>query len=381
MKKLVENKKPFLNIPPGKFIQEELESRGWRQEDLTDIIGMTPKSINLLVNTKQAITPETAVLLGRAFDQSPQYWMNLETNYRLRLQETGPRQEMAEIKGLVYKYMPVLEMIKKGWLCKKDNPDDFIKEITIFWNIQKLDFTFFEKTLMPQFRKSSAYQSFNNNYALSWYRMAQKCASLYSVPSYNKENLEVLSGQIPEFTIREDGISEFISSLNQCGVKFFVLSHLQKTYVDGASFIDNGNPVVVYTARYGRLDNFWFTMAHEVAHILNHIENLTDFYIDSLDQKSANKIENEADKIAASYIRAMKIKTIFRPRVGYITREMVLEAATRLHVHPGIIVGVLQYNEMLPYRNLNEYKEPVILKIPETCLADNRIKEIVACAS
>ena len=82
---------PLLNIGLGEFIKEELETRNWRQEDLADILGISLKSVNKLIMNKQAITIETAKLLSKAFGQSPQYWINLETNYRLRLHHEKDR--------------------------------------------------------------------------------------------------------------------------------------------------------------------------------------------------------------------------------------------------------------------------------------------------
>ncbi len=82
---MLEKLKPFQNIGPGDFIKEELEVRGWQQIDLANIIDLSEKHVSDLINNKQSITIETAGLLSKAFGQSPQYWINLDTNYRLRL--------------------------------------------------------------------------------------------------------------------------------------------------------------------------------------------------------------------------------------------------------------------------------------------------------
>jgi HTH-type transcriptional regulator/antitoxin HigA len=84
---MIKNYKPYFNIGPGPFIKEELEARNWRQEDLAEIMGMSSKSVNKLINNKQAITVETAQRLSKAFGQSPQYWFALDANYRLRLKQ------------------------------------------------------------------------------------------------------------------------------------------------------------------------------------------------------------------------------------------------------------------------------------------------------
>ena len=84
---MIKNYKPYFNIGPGPFIKEELEAHGWRREDLAEIMGMSFKSINQLIKNKQAITVDTAQLLSKAFGPSPQFWLTLDENYRLRLKQ------------------------------------------------------------------------------------------------------------------------------------------------------------------------------------------------------------------------------------------------------------------------------------------------------
>ena len=60
--------------------------------------------------------------------------------------------------------------------------------------------------------------------------------------------------------------------LNNNGIHLIILKHLDKTYLDGASFYSpSGNPVIGMTLRFDRLDNFWFTLSHELAHIYLHL--------------------------------------------------------------------------------------------------------------
>ena len=70
-------------FPPGDFIREELEARGWTQGDLARFIGRPLQTVNAIVNAKKEITPETAVALGAAFGTSAELWLRLETTYRL----------------------------------------------------------------------------------------------------------------------------------------------------------------------------------------------------------------------------------------------------------------------------------------------------------
>jgi len=149
--------KPYLNIGPGAFIKEELEERGWCQEDLAEIIGMSLKSINQLIKNKQAITVKTAQLLSKAFGQSPQYWLTLDANYRLRLRQDKKCVKRTGLLANIYKYMPIKEMIKKGWFRKYTNPDELKKQVQWFWGRNSLDFRWLEEVRLPNLRRSSAY--------------------------------------------------------------------------------------------------------------------------------------------------------------------------------------------------------------------------------
>ncbi len=378
---MVDKPKPFLNIGPGDFIQEELDERDWRQDDLADIIGMSPKTINQIIKNRQSLTLETARLLSKAFGQSSQYWMNLESMYRLQLQEESQKEVAAELKANIYKYMPIREMIKKGWICAHNDLDEIIKDVKSFWNISDLTFDFFGEKLLPQFRKSSAFGQFNDNYALCWYRMARRSAKIYKSLDYNKSALESLANQLHNYTIEADGIAAFINALEQCGVKFFVLSHLQKTYTDGASFLDGENPVIVYTKRYDRIDNFWFTLAHEIAHILLHLNTSDDFYIDNVEVRGqSTTTEQEADEFASELLKTKAIIDIFDIYKGYIRQKLIFLTAEQLKLHPGIIVGILQYNELLQRKYLNGLKEVVSSSIPDKYFAENHLDEIKNCA-
>jgi len=79
-----QTKRPVAQVfPPGDFIREELEARGWTQGQLARIIGRPVQAVNAIVNGKKEITPGTAIALGAAFGTSAMFWLNLETTYRL----------------------------------------------------------------------------------------------------------------------------------------------------------------------------------------------------------------------------------------------------------------------------------------------------------
>ena len=72
-------------FPPGEFIRDELEERGWTQRDLADVLGRPLQTVNQIINGRKRVTPETAVELAAALGTSPELWLNLESGFRLSL--------------------------------------------------------------------------------------------------------------------------------------------------------------------------------------------------------------------------------------------------------------------------------------------------------
>lgn len=367
---MLQKLKPFLNIGPGRFIKEELEVRNWRQEDLAAVLGMSLKHINELIKNKKSITVEMAKLLSSAFGQSPQYWLNLDNNYRLRLKEDDAKAAEVETKAAIFKYMPIKDMIKKKWIREPNSSYDLATEVKRFWGISKIDFSFLDRVELPNFRKSEAYHHYNKYYALTWFEMAKKCASHFSVDKYQKDLLVKLAENLACYSLKTDGPRVFIENLNKIGVKFFVLSHLQKTYIDGASFLDEKNPVIVYSQRYDRLDNFWFTTAHEMSHIILHLKKRDDFFLDNLDE-AGNESEIEANDYSSKMIKAEEILKYFSSFGKYVSQRRVRDCAANLGINPSLVVGVLQHSGKLSRRSLNRLKEKISDKIPIDYYVDN----------
>lgn len=362
--------RPAKKFGPGYFIREQMDLREWTQEDLAEVTGMTLKHINRIIMDKQALTLDKARILGEVFNTSAQYWINLDTGYRLWLDHEKTEKELeVDIRSEIYTHMPVRDMVKKGWLKNFKSTLELKDEVLRFWNWKNLDFSNLDKQELPCFtRKSSAYNQYNAYYALTWYKMALKLAETIPHKTYSKEKLEKLYDEIHVFTIEDNGIELFLNEFEKCGVIFFVLPHLQKTYLDGAAFISDKNPVIVYTGRYKRIDNFWFTIAHEIAHVLRHIDEQTPFILDNLKDGLRNDIEKEANALAAEKLKHLEISEFLDPHLGYMTTRRVEECADKYKIHPSIVIGKMAHDKKLSYRNLYLYNEDVLKIIPEKYL-------------
>lgn len=133
-----------------------------------------------------------------------------------------------------------------------------------------------------------------------------------------------------------------------------------RTYLDGAALrLGDGRPVVALTLRYDRLDNFWFCLPHELAHVGPHMDhNDGDAFVDdltlrSLDEGRQDPREAQADEWAEE---ALLPRTIWETSTvrEHPTPMTVLELAQALHVHPAIVAGRVRY-ERRNYRLLSQF--------------------------
>lgn len=354
--------KPFVNIGPGQIIKRNLDALNWTNKDLAEIIGMSEKSISQMMNNKQSITVETAILLSKAFKTSPEFWLNLEQNYRLRSKKESQKEKETEIKAEIRKYMPVLEMKKKKWIDCGKTAESQVKAYNDFWGQRNTDFSVYQHNKLPFCaRQSKNDENFTTYYSITWFQKAKCEARKIKAVPYSKEKLQILAGKISEYTLLSDGVNLFINELYRCGVKFFILSHLSKTFLDGASFFDNKNPVIVYTSRYNRVDNFWWTIAHEIAHILLHLKDENDCFLDNLDDKTSTSVkEKEADRFTSKLFFVDQILNKAEPYKNYFTESRLKEIAGSLNLDCSVVLGILQHNGTIDFRTLPGYRKTVL---------------------
>ncbi len=357
--------RPAMNLGPGYFIREQMEYRNWSQEDLSEVMGITIKHLNRILQEKQAITLDMAKILAGVFETSAQYWLNLDSAYRLWLKsEKSEKEYQAEIKAKIYERMPIRDMIQKNWLSNYNNFNELYNSVLTYWNVDQLDFDSWDQKAAPLLvHKSESFNQYNAAYTYTWYQKAMQTAQIYKAAKYDSEKLIRLNNDLHLYTNRDNGCNDFIRELYLAGVIFFVLPHLQKTSVDGAVFYSNNHPVIVYTGRYKRIDNFWFTVAHEIWHILNHMDSLGTFFIDNFTEEATGELEEDANNNASYQLKHHEIQAFLEPKLNYLTKQAITECASHVNVHPAVVIGKLAHEKTISYANQNLYNENVLEKI------------------
>lgn len=363
--------KPFINIGPGYTIRKYLDARGWSQEDLSQLTEISSKQLSNIINDKVRITIDTARLLAKAFETSAEFWINLDTRYRLDMEPDTSKENATQRKAKIRKFMPVLEILKKEWFNFDKTAKGYESLYESIWETDHNDISVYEnleKNYCARQKKDN--EEITNFYSLTWQKVARLKAKKIQTPAYDELMLENITSRYTDYTYAENGIADFIKDLKESGVKFFMLTHLSKTYLDGACFWDNDNPVIVYTGRYNRIDHFWFTIAHEIAHVLLHLPKFKEqcFMDDLRDGDASGEQEQEADKKAEEILRVDEIISEAKQYTNYFSEAKFNSIAEKLKIEQSVILGILQHNGLVDYRKLNKYKKKVVELFPKEIL-------------
>jgi HTH-type transcriptional regulator / antitoxin HigA len=351
----MERLRPARVVSPGTILRREIEARDWTQKDLAAIIGRPPQAISEIVKGTKQITPETALEFSEAFGTSPEFWMNLETNYRLHLAEGRKDKEGRDRKGIVrkselYGYVPVAELIKRRWIKAATLIEELEREVLSFLGISSLEE---QPEIAMNFRHSKVREP--EYFAkLAWIRRVEQLAMGQSVKGFDRRRLEQSLPALIDLSIDEDNVAKVSGILDDLGIHFVIVPHLPKTYIDGV-MIPGANPIVGLSLRHNRLDNFWFTLAHELAHIVaGHDGMKVDE--DGFEKESKNSDEVAANTMARDWLLDGRgYRTFVAQQRPYFSGESIKRFALSQSRHPSVVLGRLQHDGLVDYKNLRKF--------------------------
>jgi HTH-type transcriptional regulator/antitoxin HigA len=249
---------------------------------------------------------------------------------------------------------PVKEIFKRGWI------DTHAAQSAA--DVQQVLHQYFEPLNLEQailWRKTAHVRSARpaDPYALAaWAARILHCA-LEGPPQGQYVPGSVTLAFMQEFVRLsrfEHGPQLAVEELSRHGIKLVIEPQLARTHLDGAALLSRvGHPVIGMTIRYDRVDNFWFTLMHELAHIARHLNENTDKFYDDLDLENPDdKIEREADELGAeALIPQAEWERSAVSRLG--SPQAVQKFADQLQIHPAIVAGRFRH-QYKAFRNLNK---------------------------
>lgn len=355
-------------FPPGEYIREELETRGWSQLDLAEILGRPPQAVNEIISGKRAITPDTAHALADAFGTSAQLWMNLDTAYQLA--RLPGRDNSISRKAKLYEIAPLKDMQKRGWIERSSNIAVLESQVLDFYGIASLDQPIY---LHHAARKSTDYGAISPA-QLAWlYRARNLAGAVSTTGKFSKQTLAKALVELAGLKAEVEETRKVASVLARAGIRFVIVEPLPHSKIDGVCFwLANESPVVALSLRFDRIDWFWHTLMHEMAHVENgegkENPTLDTQLVGSDAQPFDQKMDKEktADLFASSFLVDQSKLDSFIARVHPLYSRVRIGAfAHKVHVHPGIVVGQLQHRKKIAYAHSREY----LVKVKEVVTA------------
>lgn len=335
---------PSAVYPPGANILEWLNYRGMTQKEMAERMGMRKENVNEIITGKSCITEDAAIKIENATGMKADYIIKLERNYRLHLARIRELEDLKKEKK-VFKEFPMREMMRRGWISKGLSDLEIYKKLKEFLGVNKLsDAKKVYAELNPSFRKSDKYE-IDELSAICWFRRAENIINERKLIMYSRDNLMNGIAEIKKSMAKklEDEYPKIVRILEDCGVYLVVEKPLSHTPVFGAvKKYTNGKVLLLMTLRYYRTDIFWFTLFHELYHVLSL--KARDHFI--LDYERNNNEEELAEKFAVEEILNKKNYNSFVDGCDF-SRKKVMDFAKREEIIPGILVGRLQRDKCI----------------------------------
>jgi len=338
-----------LAVPPGEYLEEVIDELGMTKDELARRMGRPAPKLSAIFKGTKAITPDTAMQLEKVVGVPAHIWLGLESEYQLAL---ARRQEEERFKEEAKLLVPFCysELAKLGFVKKLSSRREKVREMLRFFGVASLDFVWQVRRYQAAFRVGKAGAAPTKPHAVaSWLRMGELIAQKIPCKPFDRAKLESSLDEIRAMTImRPEKFQEKLTKLlAECGVALVIVPHFPGTKAHGATFwIGRDKAVLMLTIRGRWADIFWFSLFHELGHILLHDRRET-FIEDGSAPPALEEQEKGADAFAADTLIPPAEYGRFVSENDFYP-ESIARFAGELGIDAGIVVGRLQHDNHLP---------------------------------
>jgi HTH-type transcriptional regulator/antitoxin HigA len=325
------SKYPVESPDPIDAILFRMHEKGLKRVDLIPYFG-TSSRVSEVLGRKRPLTVQMirALALGLG--------ISADTLVGLSVPDSAPKKTEVD-----WSRFPIKEMTKRGWLEHFISGTNAAVEDLVKGFISDAGLQFGAASFKR--RISGEAQSPTTQYALyAWLaRVIQRARSKkHSLSRFNEDSLNAgFLKELAQLSWSESGPLLAVEYLEKHGIAVVIEPQLKGTLLDGAALKDaDGTPIVGLTLRHDRLDNFWFTLLHEVAHLWKHVSD-QDAFLDDLDASSEDRREAEANRLARE---AFIPRLIWKRSDAFMSpsRESIDRLSRELKIHPAVIAGRLR---------------------------------------
>lgn len=347
--------------PPGETLFDVLEERGMSQAELADRMGRPKKTINEIINGKAAIAPDTALQLERVLGIPASFWNSREQQYREYLARQREQESLQhQITWLAS--VPVNEMAKLNWIEKcKDKVEQLQIVLNFFGVVSPEQWHTYWNSRAVAFRKSVKFED-RQVATNAWLRKGELDAQKIDCATYDAEKFKQALQEIRSLTVEHP--KHIFSKVQQLcaasGVAVVLVPSLKGVRASGVTrWLTPTKALIQLSLRYKRDDRFWFTFFHESDHVLQ--EKKRDVFIETEDKKDYDPndpMERDADTFAANFLIPKQALHQFLAN-GELDDKAIAQFAAEIGISPGIVVGRLQFDDCLSYKQGNDLKQRI----------------------
>jgi HTH-type transcriptional regulator/antitoxin HigA len=333
----------FKRPDPIEAITFRMDEAGLRQKDIADLLGGKNRASEILGRKR----PLTLQMIRAVHER-------LAIPAELLIQETAPPYDPTSEGREVD--VPVALVLKRGWI-------DTAKDVTDL--IQRFLAPAGSPVLLKNTLTFGANSRTNRTHVWLWLSRVREVADSrsYLQGRFRPQDLdEALIRYVAKLSFMERGPRLAKDFLEERGIAVVVEPHLPATHLDGAALVGaSGAPVIGLTLREDRLDNFWFTLVHELIHVWKHLNTDTRRAIaDENIEKGTEteKIEREANDLAAEILLPRAIwrrSDAFRNPSAKAIQALALDQK----VSPAVVAGRVRHerNNYSLFSNLVGYRQ------------------------
>lgn len=343
---------PFYATHPGKVLKEELVERGIKQNQLAKSMGVQVSHLSEVITGKRSMTSALAAKLEEALGIDAVTWMNLQHKYdhdTIIIQQRGIEEqealnELGEFENICSTKTLMNRLGINGGFVKEKLAN--LKELIGCDNVATL-----QLQASGAFRKSEKIVG-DPKMIMTWVLLAKAARGRQNLATnYSHENDEDMINELVTILHENNNtIDKVHETLNRYGIQFRIVEKVEHAPIDGYSFLEDGIPTIVLTKRYDRIDNFAFTLMHEVGHV---VEETTD------DLAHLATCEDNANDFAAGKLIKKSLwdkapaerMNVFRIQKAYT------KWAVENHLNPWIVLGRVSYElDTWKFKNNEERK-------------------------
>ena len=341
-------------LPPGETIKEILLERGIPQRDLATRMGKSEKFVSQLLNGKVSLTHATAMDLERVLGVPAPFWSTAEARYRVaqtRLQD----RERTEKYAAWARSFPLEEMEANGWIARERTLQEQAESLLGFFGVSSIEAykTHWGSERRLTARMSTAYPARAPAIA-AWLRAGEREVERRKTAPFNAATFHQALTDLRAVTRLplHEWQPLIESQYAKAGVAVVFVPDLPKTRCHAMSWwVTRSRAIIQLGLRQKTGDQLWFSLYHEAGHLL--LDDPGRVGINDLDGSRTS--EERADRIASDLLVPPDSYRSFIAN-GRPSKAAVEAYAEQIGIAPGIVVGRLQHDGIIPFKWMNDLK-------------------------